>query len=473
MTQKPPLYQQISQTIEHHIKTEVLKTGDKLPSLRSICHEYGVSMSTALQSYFLLESKSLIESRPQSGYYVSYAYKHALSAPTTSSPVLTYGMEEIENIIATVSDNAAKSKILFSMGTPALELLPVAKLNKAMLHAMRHLPDSGVFYSHQGNTKLKQQIAKRAMIWGGKLNEHDITTTSGCMDALAFCLIALTTKGDTIVVESPIFFGILQLAKSLGLNIIELPTNAVTGVEIDALKKVLEKKKIKLCLLVSNFSNPVGSCMPTEHKKEVVKLMEKHNVPLIEDDLYGDIYFGNQRPSTCKAFDESGIVLWCGSFSKTLASGYRVGWVAPGKFKEKLDRTKRYHSVSTNTLAHEAIAHFMENDRYDAHLRKLSQTLYSNLQHYLRCIAEYFPAGTRVSKPDGGFILWVELNKNQSSLKLYDQAIQHKINISPGSMYTLQQQYDNCFRLNFGLKWNDKVEAALKLLGKLAHQQKG
>jgi DNA-binding transcriptional MocR family regulator len=163
-------------------------------------------------------------------------------------------------------------------------------------------------------------------------------------------------------------------------------------------------------------------------------------------------------------------VLLCSSFSKTLASGYRVGWVAPGKFKDQVIKTKLYHSVSTNALAHEAISHFLENDRYDAHLRKLRQTLQSNLLQYLRCISEYFPAGTKVSQPQGGFILWVELNKKANALELYDKAILNKISISPGTIYTLQKQYRNCFRLNFGLKWHDKIEAAIKLLGKLAHQ---
>lgn len=470
MAQRELLYEKISRQIEQQIKSNVLRPNDKLPSLREICTENGVSMNTALQAYFLLESKGLIESKPQSGYYVSYAYKNILSAPSTSNPVLMYGKEDIEEMIETVSANRQQSKIHFSSGVPALELLPTAKLNKAMVQAIRNLPDNGIGYDHKGNASLKRQIARRSLTWGGSLKEDDIITTAGSMDAISFCMMSLTTRGDTIAVESPIYFGILQLAKSLGLNIIELPTNPATGLEIEALKKALSKKKIKLCLLISNFNNPIGSCMPDEHKKEVVKLLEKYNLPLIEDDVYADLYLGNHRPSTCKTYDESGLVMLCNSFSKTLASGYRVGWVAPGQFKDKVMRTKLYHSVSTNALAHEAISHFLENDRYDTHLRKLRRTLQSNLQQYLRCISEYFPAGTRVSQPQGGFLLWIELNKKANALELYDKAILNKISISPGTLYTLQKQYRNCFRLNYGLKWNDKVENALKLLGKLAHQ---
>lgn len=473
MQKQEPLYLQVANTIEHQIRNGVLKVGSKLPSLRTICIEKGVSLNTAQQAYFELEKKGLIESRPQSGYYVCFTHKHILPSPSSSNPSLVQGIEDIEKIIATVNKNRRKDKgISFSGGTPAMELLPIAKLNKAMLQAMRHLPDSGINYDHAGNDNLKNQIAKRSLTWGGNLRESDILTTAGSMDAISACMMSLVSAGDTIAVESPVFYGILQLAKSLGLKVIELPTNPITGIEPEALKKVLKVKKVKLCVLVSNFSNPLGSCMPDEHKKEVVRLLEEYNVPLIEDDIYGDLYFTTKRPRTCKTFDESGIVLLCNSFSKTLAPGYRVGWIAPGKFKDKVERTKYYHSVATNSLAQQAIAHFLENERYDNHLQKLRQALKINQMQYLRCISEHFPADTKLSHPEGGFILWVELNKKINALELYDKAIQQNISIGPGSMYTLQKQFRNCFRLSYGLLWNEKVESSLKLLGKLAEKIK-
>jgi DNA-binding transcriptional MocR family regulator len=462
---KELLYQEISNAIELQIKQNVLKVGDKLPSLRSICYEHDVSMNTAQQSYFTLESKGLIESRPQSGYFVAYSPDKFLDTPSTSNPLLTHGLEDIEDIIDTISKNKSQTKINFSQGAPDLALLPVAKLNKAMMHAIRELPDSGITYNHAGSERLKLQIAKRSMQWGGKLKSADIILTSGCMEALAFCMMAVAQKGDTIAVESPVFYGILQLAKSLGLNVLELPTNATTGIEIPALENALKKKKVKVCLLISNFSNPLGSCMPDEHKKEVVRLMEKYNVPLIEDDLYGDLYFGSTRPKNCKTYDESGIVMWCGSFSKTLTTGYRVGWVSGGKYSEKILRLKKYFSIASNSLAQEAIGYFLENERYENHLRKLRNTLHTNCLQSLRCISEYFPSYTKVSHPQGGFFLWIELTKKARALELYDKAIKHKISIAPGNMYTLQKQYQNCFRLSYGLSWNDKTEQALKFLG--------
>lgn len=468
MEHKEFLYLQIADNVEHQIKNDVLKVGDKLPSLRTLALEKNVSITTVQQSYFELESRGLIESRPQSGYYVSYAHKHFRNVPQTSQPLVAKIEDGAEEIIFTMSQNVSKARIELSAGVPAIELLPVAKMNKAIVNATRTLQGGGLNYDKYGNQNLKKQIAARSLMWGGRLKAEDIITTSGSIDAISFCLLSLTQKGDTIVVESPVYFGILHLAKNLGLNVLELPTNPVTGIEVDALKSALEKKKVRLCLLVSNFSNPLGSCMPDENKRAVVKLMEKHNVPLIEDDLFGDLYFGKQRPSCCKTYDESGIVLLCNSFSKTLAPGYRVGWMAPGKFKEKVARTKYFHSLYSSSITHEAVASFLENDRYENHLRKLRQTLYRNSLQFLRCISQYFPGDTKVTNPQGGLHLWVELNKGKDTVELYNTAMANKISIAPGRLFTLQNQYNNCLKLNHGLVWNDRVEAALSLLGKLA-----
>ncbi|MES2780790.1 MAG: PLP-dependent aminotransferase family protein [Bacteroidota bacterium] len=470
MKKKELLYLQIANNIEYQIRNDVFKVGDKLPSLRTICIEKGVSLSTATQAFFELESRGLIESRPQSGYYVSLAPQKFRAIPETSQPIIVKSENKHDEMMSLVIKNFDQAQIYLSSAMISPELVPIAKLNKSIVNATRSLKDSGVSYSKDGSIKLKTQIAKRAITWGGKLQVNDIITTGGSIDSMSFCLLALTKRGDTIIVESPVFFGILRLAHSLGLNVIELPTNPVTGIEVDALKKTLEKKKITLCLLVSNFSNPLGSCMPDEHKKAVVQLMEKHNIPLVEDDLYADLYYGNHRPNSLKTFDESGIVLWCGSFSKTLVSGYRVGWVAAGKFKEEVARTKQFHSMYSSTITHEAIGDFLEIGRYEHHLIKLRQILYRNSLQLLRCISEYFPEDTKVTRPTGSMNLWIELNKKYDTLDLYNKAIAKKISITPGRIYTLQNQYNNCFKLSYGRLWNEQTETAIKLLGKLTRQ---
>ncbi|RYZ22063.1 MAG: PLP-dependent aminotransferase family protein [Chitinophagaceae bacterium] len=467
------IYLQLARTIEQQIHNGVLKVGDRLPSVRTLCREQGISMSTVLQAYLELEKKALIESRPQSGYYVSYWHRRMAPVPALTQPAAWTEANEPDEIIRKVYNYlSSKNGTMLSLGVPANDLLPIPRLNKALMQAMRELPGSGTGYDDvQGNRKLRRQVARWAITWQGRLSEDDIVTTAGCMNALSFSLMAVASAGDTIAVESPVYFGILQLARSLGLKVVELPTHPQTGIDIEALTKLVKAGKVQVCLLVSNFNNPLGSCMPEAHKKEVVRLLDHYGVPLIEDDLYGDVYFGPSRPKSCKTFDESGNVLWCGSVSKTLAPGYRVGWVAPGRYREKIIKLKMWHSISSTTITQEVIANFLENGRYETHLRRLRQTLQANSFQFIRAISEYFPEGTHVSRPQGGFVLWIELDKRIHVSSLYDAALKQKISIAPGRMFTLQDQYHNCMRLSYGHTWNDKMEATLKTLGRLAKQE--
>ena len=377
----------------------------------------------------------------------------------------------IRKVYAGVSN---KQLTLFSLGVPANEFLPIPKLNKGLVQAMRELPGSGTGYEAvEGNEKLRRHIARGSFQWGGKLTQDELITTSGCSNALTYSLMATTGRGDTIAVESPAYFGILQLAQSLGLTVLELPTHPHYGIEIDAFKKALTKKKIAACVLMSNFNNPLGSCMPDEHKKAVVELLDRHGIPLVEDDIYGDVYFTPTRPRTCKSFDEAGWVLWCGSVSKTLAPGYRVGWVAPGKFYDKVRRIKLFQSLFSATLTEEVVAHFLENGRYENHLRRFRQALHANCLQYIRAISDYFPEDTKVSRPQGGFFLWVELNPRINTLELYEMALRQKISIAPGRIFTLQNQFDNCMRLSYGLPWSAALDQSLKTLGKMIRTLNG
>jgi DNA-binding transcriptional MocR family regulator len=463
-------YLRIAGIIEDQITNNILHTGDKLPSLRTICREYGVSQNTALSAYFRLESKALIETRPKSGYYVKYpgARLPLLPGATRPSAIANYGDSEL--VVSKVYENLGEDSYLqLSLGTPVNELLPIAKLNKGLMQATRELKGSGVAYDKaEGNERLRRQVARRAFTMECNLKSDDIITTSGCLNALSYCMMAVTEKGDTVAMESPVSFGMLQLAQALGVKVLELPTHPQTGIDLNALEDALKSKRLNAILLISNFSNPLGSCMPDPHKKAAVQLAEKYNIPLIENDLNGDVYFGQQRPKSCKTYDSSGIVLWCGSVSKTLAPGYRVGWVAPGKFKEKVLRMKLYHSISGTSITQEVIAGFLETGRYENHLRKLRQTLHRNSLKYATAIADYFPEGTMASRPEGGFVLWVELPKAIDTMQLYDKAITRKISFAPGRIFTLQNQYHNCMRLNYGLVWNDWLETYLKVLGNLA-----
>ncbi|WP_265130729.1 aminotransferase-like domain-containing protein [Chryseobacterium oranimense] len=462
------IYTEIADGIASQIRNGVLKAGDRLPSVRMMCQEHQVSMNTAKRVFLELESQSLIESKPQSGYFVSRLMSVKLPLPEISRPSLIANNDEPDELISKVYENMGKKGItFFSIGIPSGDLLPQAKLKKEIINATRELKEGGTEYEElQGNLKLRRMIAVRSLQWGGNLSEMDLVTTNGGMNALSFCLMALGKPGDTIAIESPCYPGILQLANGLGLNVLELPTHPTTGIEIDALRKVIPQ--INLCLLIPNFNSPLGSCMPDENKKEIVRILSENNIPLIEDDVYGDLYFGSSRPKCCKSFDKDGNVLYCSSISKTLAPGYRVGWIAPGKYKDKVMKLKLLHSTSSISIVNEAVANFLKSGRYEKHLQQMRRALQNNYQNYVQTIANYFPEGTKTSRPQGGLSLWVEFDKGIRTTELYDLAIKQNISIAPGRMFTLQNQFENCMRLCIGLPWTEETKLCLQQVGNLA-----
>jgi Transcriptional regulators containing a DNA-binding HTH domain and an aminotransferase domain (MocR family) and their eukaryotic orthologs len=462
-------YIEVADRIETLIEKQILKVGDKLPSVRALSKEQGISLSTAFQAYYSLEGKGLIEARPQSGYYVKFSRNNILALPKVCDPpddAIPVSVDEMINDIYLDFNN--RKIVNFSMGTPAIELLPVAKLNKAVTHALRESQTSCLHYEHvQGNVSLRRQIARQAFNWGGTPSEDDIIVTAGAVEALSLCVKAITNPGDAIAIESPTYFAIFQVMESHGLKVVEIPTDPVTGINLDYLEQAIPRFDIKACLFVNNFNNPLGSCMPDDKKKELVEMLAEKQIPLIEDDIYGELYFGKTRPKTCKTFDKEGLVLHCASFSKSLAPGFRIGWAIPGKFKGRVISLKRMHTVSTNTLTQAAVADFLSNGRFELHLRHLRRALHTQSLRYLQAVSEYFPEDTRVTRPQGGFVLWIEMNKKINAYKLHKRALKHGIAIAPGQIFSSQGRFENCFRISYGAPWSEEVARGLQTLGNL------
>lgn len=473
LTRPDHLYLEVAERIERLIEQKALKIGDKLLSVRALSKEQGISLSTAFQAYYHLESRGLIEARPQSGYYVKFTPLNFPELPNCCEPPEDAVPVSVDEMISSVYHDLSSDKLIhFSMGVPSIDLLPTAKLNKSVAQALRDSKNSCVNYEHiQGNPALRRQIARQAFNWGGTPAEDDIVVTAGCVEALSLCMKAVTKPGDTVAIESPTYYAIFQAMESHGLKVVEIPTDPVDGINLHDLEDAIARFDIKACLFVSNFNNPLGSCMPDDKKKKLVEMLAKREIPLIEDDIYGEMYFGKKRPKTCKSFDKKGLVLYCSSFSKSLAPGYRVGWTIPGRFKEQVIRLKRMHTVSTNTLAQATIAHFLANGRYELHLRHLRKALHTQSLRYMQAVSEYFPEDTRVTRPQGGFTLWIELNPKVNAYTLHKRALKHNVGIAPGQIFSSQARFENCFRLSFGEPWSSRIEEGIKTLGKLIREQ--
>lgn len=465
---KEILYLKIAGIIEQQILSGTLRLGDKLPSIRTLQKVYNVSINTVRQAFLELESKSLIEPRPKSGYYVSKASQRKFSLPSVIILESLQKEQYPEHLFLKTFASSENTDIThFSLGLPEKSLLPIAQLNKSVTTVMRSLANGGATYeSVQGNLNFRRTVARWAFMLEGKVTEDDVIATSGAMNGMFTCLMAVTKPGDKVAVESPAYFGILKMINAMGLEAVEIPSDPSTGLDLEALKKVLPV--ISACCFVVNFNNPLGTLMPDDHKKELVKMLTEWDIPLVENDIFRNVYYGAERPKPCKAFDESGIVMLVNSISKTLAPGYRLGWIIPGKYKDKIIQQKLIQTLSTPALYQEAISHFLENGRYDHHLRTFRKIVQNNCLKLQQGIEDYFPDNTKVSQPEGGFMVWLELDKKIDTVKLFDMAIRRNITFAPGRMFTQYNQYNNCMRLNFAMEWTDKVNSDLKTLGEIA-----
>jgi DNA-binding transcriptional MocR family regulator len=463
------LYEEVAGRVALLVQKGTLRAGDKVPSVRKFSRQQKVSIATVLQAYRLLENQGVIEARPQSGYYVRALCLRPPAEPEMSKPAASATKVSVGDLaIQVIKATRDPSLVRLGAALPSPELLPTQQLNRAMTSLGRRFPQAGNSYdAPPGNTALRTQVARRAVEAGCIFSPDDIVTTVGCQEALNLCLRAVAKPGDTIAIESPTFYGILQIIEMLGMRALEIPTHPRDGVSLEALAYALESHPIKACLFTPNFNKPMGSCMPEANKERLVAMLAQRDIPLIEDDIYGDLGFAPQRPKTCKSFDKQGLVLLCDSFSKTLAPGYRVGWTAPGRYQAQVEHLKFVSSIATATLPQMAIADFLANGGYDHHLRKVRRLYAQKVQQMTQAITKYFPESTKVTRPAGGHVLWVELPAHINSLELYRRALAAKISIAPGPIFSAKQKYPNFIRLNCGNPWSEVIENALIKLGQI------
>ena len=464
-------YEALAADIAASIREGVLQPGDRLPSVRATSASRHVSPATVFEAYYLLEAQGLVASRPRSGYYVA-ANPRALPEPQRKSqPESEARPVEISAMVFDIL-RSAMSRDVVPLGSafPSPLLFPLPRLGRVLANAATHMdPWSTVDELTPGSLDLRRQIALRYLRDGAQVGPDDILVTNGAMEALNLCLSATCQPGDAVVVESPCFYACLQALESHGLHAIEVATDPREGIDLDALEDALQRHRPKACWVMTNFQNPLGSAMPDAKKRALVELVTRHEVPLIEDDVYQELHFG-PRPAPTKAFDTDGWVLHCGSFSKSLAPGYRVGWVAGGRFAAQLARQKLTASIATSIPVQLALAKYLERGSYDRHLRALRATLQQQRDAYTAAIAEHYPAGTRVSRPNGGYFLWVELPEAADSLALRREAMAAGISVAPGPMFSASGAFRNCLRINAGHAFNQRAKDALQRVGQLAHQ---
>ena len=471
------LYQEVAGKVRTLISDGVFRPGDRIPSVRQLSRQLRVSVTTVVDAYRLLEDVGIVHARPQSGFYVRAAVPATLPEPAMSQPEEAPCCFDAEDIILRMRhDGENPRNVQLCAAQPSEEYLPLERLSQAMVHVARSNRIRGVVYgSVAGSKALREQIAQRAFAAGCVLSPSEVIVTAGCQEALVLSLRALCQPGDSVAIESPAYYGMLQALKMMGLRAVEVATSSREGICLDALEeRILAAqacgRPIRACILCPNYSNPLGSEMPDPKKRKLVALLAEWKIPLIEDDVYGDLTFSESRPKLVKAYDKTGDVIVCSSFSKTLAPGYRVGWVAAGRFQQDVERIKFASTVCSPTLPQLAVAEFLAGGGYDHHLKRARKAYAENVGKMSEAIARHFPGGTKISRPQGGFVLWVELDASVDTMKLYTKASKEGIIFAPGVIFSAQEAYKNCLRLNAS-KWNEKIELAIAKLGQMVDKE--
>jgi DNA-binding transcriptional MocR family regulator len=464
------LYQQVAEEIAQGIAAGRYVPGERLPGVRSHAQNRKVSVATVVAAYQALADRGYIEARPRSGFYVRARQPiQALEAETAAKatpPRLVTGQSMAMALIKAANDSGI---VQLGAAVPDSTFLPTQAISRALAQVVRtRRAETAGYMMPPGALELRRQIARRMSETGGAVSADDIVITTGCQEALSLALRAVTVQGDIVAVESPTFYGLLHVMESLGLEALEIPTHPRDGLALDALAFALERWKVAACVVSPNFSNPLGSCMPDEKKRALVRLLDKHRIPLIEDDVYGDLGFAPQRPSTCKGLAPHADILYCSSFSKTLAPGLRIGWIAAtGERRERIEYLKYVTSIASPTVPQLAVADLLGTGRYERYLREVRGCYASAVARMSDAVMKTFPEETRISQPQGGFVLWLELPEGVDSFTLARRALRKGVSIAPGPLFSASGKFGNFIRLSSARVWDSRMERALVELAKL------
>lgn len=461
------LYDRLADEFAGLIAQSILQPGDRLPSVRRLASQRRLSVSTVLQALRQLEDRGLVEVRPQAGFYVRRRAR-APAEPETGrrlAPPTFVGVNQLLMRVLHANDQAGVLPL--GAAYPAPDLLPSLRMQRSFGKVARRSENLLAVGSHtRGNDpRLTRQIVRRSLDWGGPLDADEILVTNSCTEALNLCLRAVAGPGDTIALESPTYFVLLQIIESLGMKALEIPTHPRNGVSVEALELATRDGAVTACLLVPNANNPLGCIMPEENKRRVAQLLAERKVPLIEDDIYGDLHFDEARPWPIKAYDTSGNVMLCSSFSKTISPGLRVGYIAAGRHHAELSLLKTLSSGVTGVMQQAALAEFIEGGGFDRQVRHARRAHARQVARMADAVAEHFPAGCLLSRPQGGFVLWVEMPRQVDALELHGAAVAEGIAFMPGQLFSAAGRYRNCLRLNCGNPWDGRFDAAVRRLG--------
>lgn len=471
-------YLELAGRLMRDIECQHYQAGERLPSVRQYAAAQGVSVSTVTRCYRHLERLGLVQARSRSGMYVADwpaqrlpASGSALALPARVPPVEYDKLVSLQHRMTQLYSLTAQPLHLgLHLASAAPAWYPceaLAKIGQRLLR--RDALSIGAYPTGTGLPAFKSALIGWLGGCGVDVQPHDVLITNGSTEALNVALRAVAQPGDAVIVESPVYFGLLQMIDNLGLKAVEVPCIPGVGISLEALEYALEHQPgVRAVVAMPNFQNPLGCAMTQANKRRLLRLVEQHDIALIEDDVFGDLCHEPERLQPVKAWDRHGRVIYCGSCSKSVAPGFRLGWVAGGRYQARIESLKLSHSLVTPLFEQAILAEFMTSGGLPLHLRRLRERLGAAVPQALAAVRQHFPAGTQVLSAAAGWWLWIQLPAQVDTLALLRQSVSQGIAFTPGALFSASNKFSNCMRLNIARPWGREMEQGLKNLGALA-----
>lgn len=474
-------YLLLAEQLATDIRSGIYPVNTRLPSVRQLTGIKSVSASTVMRCYRHLEHLGYVQGRQRSGYFVadwkplqSQRQRGREAVQQPAQPVAYDKLMSLQHRMTQLYSLTQKPvRLGLHLATAAAEWYPVDSLSRIGQRVLRREPSLfGTYPSGTGLPTLKTALARQLAACGVDIAEQDLLITHGSTEALGLALRAVAKPGDSIAVESPVYFGLLQMLENLGLKAIEIPCVPEIGISLEALDFALtHNRNIRAVVAMPSFQNPLGCTMSERRKRELLRLVIRHHVVLIEDDVFGDLTPLAERPQPVKAWDSDGSVIYCGSCSKSLAPGLRLGWVAGGKRHVELESIKVSQSLATPLLDQAVLAEYMLTDGMLPHLRKLRERISAQLSHALAAVQRYFPLGTKVISTAGGWWLWLALPEPFDTLTLLKECVAQGVAFTPGALFSGEGRFGNYLRINIGRPWTQEMDHGFRTVGNLATLQ--